>query len=325
MRRCYHCWHDGWNTNDYMAVQSRDPCIRIWVWCNLFIVYWRRELYIFTSLSIRGNWSTEKQAWTDGRTLERIKKKNLWLVIYLICINIVFFNEYLSIVSFNCIKKTILFWEWYKIDHVLLLTGINKMFIVRRDQIIRDDGDVLPHRIHKQRFTRQWRRREYRSRLCTAERNHYRCRGIKVFLYVYLTKLLDVLIRILLNIKFWFFPAKDRIFHFFCLVSCRFERPIVMEYQDILITPQQNTVDNGWVVWNSLQWMYLKVQKMFVKYLIKRLYVCTIDMDPRQVEARKKSTNCAFYGRNSMARNIIRSTRKRWRGLKRKTTKDIFQ
>lgn len=207
----------------------------------------------------------------------------------------------------------------------MLLTGINEMFIVRRDQIIRDDGDVLPHRIHKQRFTRQWRRREYRSRLCTAERSHYRCRGIKVFLYVYLTKLLDMLTRILLDIKFWFFPAKDRIFHFFCLVSCRFERPIVMEYQDILITPQQNTVDNGWVVWNSLQWMYLKVQKMFVKYLIKRLYVCTIDMDPRQVEARKKSTNCAFYGRNSMARNTIRSTRKRWRGLKRKTTKDIFQ
>lgn len=37
----------------------------------------------------------------------------------------------------------------------LLPIGINEMFIVRRDQIIRDDGDVLPHGIHKQRFTRQ--------------------------------------------------------------------------------------------------------------------------------------------------------------------------
>lgn len=30
------------------------------------------------------------------------------------------------------------------------------------------------------------------------------------------------------------------------VVGSRFERPIVMEYQDILITPQQNTVDNGY-------------------------------------------------------------------------------
>lgn len=71
---------------------------------------------------------------------------------------------------------------------ILLTTGPNEMFVLRRDQVVRDAGDVLSHRVHKRRLAREQRRREYRSRLRSAEGSHYRCRGNKVFnVYLMLT------------------------------------------------------------------------------------------------------------------------------------------
>lgn len=126
---------------------------------------------------------------------------------------------------------------------ILLLIGVNEMFVIRWDQIVRDDGDVFPHRIHKRRLAREQRRREYWSRLCTAERSHYRCRGNKVF-YVYLT----LIVNKAKYAKIYLHICRSSYYLRFLLIVCRFERPRFMEYQDILITPLQNTAENGWVV-----------------------------------------------------------------------------
>lgn len=142
---------------------------------------------------------------------------------------------------------------------ILLLIGINEMFVIRWDQTVRDDGDVFPHRIHKRRLAREQRRREYRSRLCTAERSHYRCRGNKVF-YVYLT----LIVNKAKYVKIYLHICGSSYYLHFLLIVCRFERPRFMEYQDILITPLQNTAENGWVVNFIMQ----NAQKANLSYIL---------------------------------------------------------
>lgn len=106
-----------------------------------------------------------------------------------------------------------------------------------------------------------------------------------------------------------FFP-KDRIFHFFCLLFADLNDQPLWNIKTFLLLLNKTLSTMGElfeIYYNKCILKYKNVCKVFDK----RLHICTIDMDRKQVEARKKSMNCAFYGRNSMVRNTIRSTRKR--------------